>query len=285
MKAVRLVFVALCFLLTPLQTLAWGKVGHEIVGDLAQRQLNPKALVEVKRLLATEPEPTLAGVSTWADSLRESNPELGKKTGRWHYMNYPREGECAFVPARDCPDGNCLIGAINKNFTVLSDKTRSDQERNEALKFLVHFVGDAHQPFHSGYADDKGGNTFQINYQGKAWKPFNNSDSYAAAHPNNWNLHSVWDSLIVESKGLAYREYADVLWKQSPLPFDATKRSDRPAVDWSMESCRILRADKTYPDTHVMKDDYLNKYRATTELRLRQAGARLAAMINFALGR
>ena len=285
MKATRSALIALCFLLAPLQTLAWGKVGHEIVGDLAQRQLNAKAQAEVSRLLAAEPDPTLAGVSTWADSMRESNPDMFKKTARLHYMNYPRGGDCEYVPARDCPDGMCLIAAVNKNFTILSDKTRSDAERTVALKFLVHFVGDAHQPFHAGFADDKGGNTFQINYQGKAWKPFNNSDSYAATHPNNWNIHSVWDSLIVESKGLNSHAYAGVLWKQSALPFDAINRSDRPVVDWSMESCRIVRKDQTYPDSHVMKDDYLKKNRVVVESRLRQGGARLAAMLNYALGR
>ena len=284
MKAIQSVFIALCFLLTPLQTLAWGKVGHEIVGDLAQRQLNAKAQIEVLRLLANEPIPTLAGVSVWADTLRSSDPDLSKKTGRWHYINFPRDGICEFLPVRDCPDGNCVIGAINKNFTILSDKNRSDKERNQALKFLVHFIGDVHQPFHAGYSDDRGGNTFQLNYQGKAWKPFKNSDpfDYRAA---GWNIHGVWDSMIVESKGLGASAYADILSKQSPLAFDDTKRSDRPAVEWALQSCRIIKQDNPYPDSHIIKDDYLNKYRPLQERRLREAGARLAAMINFALGR
>jgi len=285
MKAIQLVCIALCFLLTPLQTLAWGRVGHEIIGDLAQRELNAKAQAEVARLLVAEPVPTLAGVSTWADKLRESDPELGKKTGRWHYVNFPETSNCEYVASRDCTDGNCVIGAINRNFTILSDKTRSDKERTEALKFLVHFVGDAHQPFHASLFDDKGGNTFQISYQGKAWKPFKNSDPYAAKNPSNWNLHSVWDSLIIESRRLDAHAYADILWKQSALPFDPTKRSDRPAVDWSLESCRIIKKDNPYPSKHVMKDDYLDKYRPLVELRLRQSGTRLAAMINFALGK
>ena len=285
MKAIQSSCIALCFLLIPLQTLAWGKVGHEIVGDLAQRQLNPKALVEVQRLLAGEPVATLAGVSNWADTLRASDPELFKKTSRWHYVNFPREGICEFVPPRDCPDGNCVIAAINKNFTILSDKNRSDKERTEALKFLIHFIGDVHQPFHAGYGDDRGGNTFQINYQGKAWKPYKNSDPYAAKNPANWNLHSVWDSLIVESNGHDSHVYSAVLRKQSALPFDETKRSDRPAVEWALQSCRIIRQDGVYPKSNIMKDDYLNKYRPAVERRLREGGAHLAAMINFALGR
>lgn len=284
MKVVHISFIAFFLVLTPLQTLAWGKVGHEITGELAQRQLNPKAQAEVSRLLAAEPMPTLAGVSVWADTIRNTDPELGKKTSRWHYVNFPREGDCEYVPARDCPDGNCVVGAINKNFTIVSDKNRSDKERATALKFLVHFIGDVHQPFHAGYGDDRGGNTFQINYQGKAWKPFKNSDpfNYRSA---GWNLHGVWDSMIVESKGLDAKAYADILWQQPALAFDDTKRSDRPAVEWALQSCRVIKQDNPYPKKNIIKDDYLDKYRPLTERRLREAGTRMAAMINFALGR
>ena len=284
MKATRSALIALCFLLAPLQTLAWGKEGHEIIGNLAQRQINAKAQVEVARLLAGERVPTLAGVASWADELRESDPELAKKTGRWHYVNFKSGDTCDYGPARDCADGNCVIAAINKNFTILSDSKRSVRERNEALKFLVHFVGDVHQPFHASYHDDKGGNEFQINYQGKAWQRLSKPKPGDYV-PSGWNIHSVWDSMIIESKTRDAGAYADVLWKRPALPFDATKRSDRPAVDWAVESCRIMKQENPYPKTHVIKDDYLEKYRPLQEQRLREAAARLAAMINFALGR
>ena len=284
MKATRSALIALCFLLAPLQTLAWGKEGHEIIGNLAQRQINAKAQLEVARLLAGERVPTLAGVASWADELRESDPELGKRTGRWHYVNFKSGDTCDYGPARDCADGNCVIAAINKNFTILSDSKRSVRERNEALKFLVHFVGDVHQPFHASYHDDKGGNEFQINYQGKAWQRLSKPKPGDYV-PSGWNIHSVWDSMIIESKTRDAGAYADVLWKRPALPFDATKRSDRPAVDWAVESCRIMKQENPYPKTHVIKDDYLEKYRPLQERRLREAAARLAAMINFALGR
>lgn len=284
MKAIQSSCIALCFLLAPLQALAWGKEGHEIIGSLAQRQINAKAQAEVSRLLASEAVPTLAGVASWADNLRESDPELGKKTGRWHYVNFSPDSNCDYVPARDCADGNCVIAAINKNFTILSDKNRSDAERNEALKFLVHFVGDVHQPFHASPIDDKGGNSFQVNYQGKAWQRISKPKPGDYV-PSGWNIHSVWDSMIIESKTRDAGAYADILWKQSALPFDETKRSDRPAVDWAVQSCRIMKQDNPYPATHVIKDDYLAKYRPLQERRLREAAARLAAMINFAVGR
>jgi hypothetical protein len=256
---------SLLLILLPAPASAFGPLGHRIIGELAERQLTPTAELQVRQLLANEPEPTLAGVSDWADQLRDTDPDRGKQTARWHYVNFPR-GDCNYAPARDCPDGNCVIAAINRNFLALADRSRSNAERAEALKFLVHFVGDAHQPLHAGYQDDRGGNDFQISYQG-----------------NGWNLHSVWDSLIVDSRHLDADAYADTLMKMSPLPADATRHSDRPAVEWALESCRIVRQADFYPVTHKIDDSYLLSHRPLAEQRLRQAGARLADMINFAL--
>lgn len=257
-------FALLCLSTWPAQ--AWGPDGHRIVGDLAERQLTLKARVEVRRLLIGEPEPTLAGVANWADQLRGSDPELAKKTGRWHYVNFPRESGCRFEAARECPNGECVIAAINRNFLALADRQRPDRERAEALKFLTHFIGDIHQPLHAGYADDRGGNSFQINYQGEGS-----------------NLHSVWDSLIVESRGLEPTAYANALAMRSPLPADPMRRSDRPAVGWAIESCRLVQQSDIYPSEHTIETAYLLGQRAVVEQRLRQGGDRLADMINRAL--
>jgi hypothetical protein len=244
---------------------AFGPLGHRIIGTLAERQLRPEVAGQVAQLLAGEPEPTLAGVANWADELRDADPGRGKTTARWHYVNFPR-GDCAYAPERDCPDGNCVVAAINRNFLALSDRWRSGSERAEALKFLVHFVGDVHQPLHAGYRDDRGGNDFQINYRGQGW-----------------NLHGVWDSLIVDSRRLDGDAYAAVLLKLPPLPVDPSRRSDRPVADWAQESCRIVQASDIYPATHTLTDAYVTAHRGVVEQRLRQAGARLADMINRAL--
>lgn len=265
MPPIRTYLLLVSLICLPPAAQAWGPQGHRIVGELATLELTPAASVQVRHLLVGEPEPTLAGVANWADQLRESDPEMGKKTGRWHYINFPRD-DCSYVPPRDCPDGNCIIAAINRNFLALSDTRRPDAERREALKFLVHLVGDVHQPLHAGYGDDRGGNDFQISYQGAGW-----------------NLHSVWDSLIVKSSGLDAVAYANKLSHEPALPIDPTLRSDRPAVDWALESCRIIKADHLYPDKHFIGDDYLQAHRAEVERRLRQAGNRLASVINFAL--
>ncbi len=254
----------LSLLISPL-ALAWSANGHRIIGALAQERLSPTAQAEVSRLLAVEPVPTLAGVSTWADELRDTDEARAKLTSTWHYMNFPR-GDCSFVPPRDCPDGKCVIAAINRQFLALADHSRPDAERREALKFLVHFVGDVHQPMHAGFADDRGGNDYQVNYQGKGY-----------------NLHSTWDRLILGTRKLEPADYAKLLDAQPALPRDPTRLSDRPAVDWALESCKIMSSADIYPASHVITDDYLLAHRPIEERRLREAGERLADMLNFAL--
>lgn len=247
------------------QAFAWSRDGHAIVGMLAERQLRPAARAEVARLLAGEPDPTLAGVASWADDVRAA--EASGKSAPWHYINF-KAGDCSYVPVRDCPDGNCVIGAINRNFLILSDRARPDAERRDALKYLVHFVGDVHQPLHSTPRDDKGGGDFQVNYQGKGS-----------------NLHKVWDRLILERKKSTPDDHASVLASQPALAPDATRRSNRPAVDWALESCQIVLDGNLYPPSHLIDDAYLDRHAPLAEQRLRRAGDRLADMINRALAR
>lgn len=244
---------------------AWGKPGHRLVAGLADQQLRPAARAEVARLLGPEAAGGLAGVASWADELRETE----RDTRRWHFVSFPT-GQCQYAPARECPDGNCVVGAINRQFLRLADRRRPDTERREALKFLVHFVADVHQPLHSTPVDDRGGNRFQVEVQGKGR-----------------NLHNVWDVLIIEramqSGRLDEAAYGRRLRAQSPLPPDATRRSDRPAADWAEESCRVVRDEGIYPASHRIGDDYLDAQRARVEHRLRLAGNRLADMLNYAL--
>lgn len=261
----RKLIATLLILAFATQALAWSRDGHAIVGSLAERQLHPAARAEVARLLAGEAVPSLAGVAGWADEVREA--ERTGKSAPWHYVNF-KGGDCTYVPARDCPDGKCVIAAINRNFLVLSDGTRPDAERRDALKYLVHFVGDVHQPLHSTPRDDKGGGDFQVNYRGKGS-----------------NLHKVWDRLILERKNATPADHANLLANQPALAPDASRRSDRPAVDWAVESCRIVLDGNLYPSSHVVDDAYLDRHAPLAEQRLRMAGDRLADLINRALAR
>ena len=247
------------------QALAWSRDGHAIVGMLAEGQLRPAARLEVARLLAGEPDPTLAGVAAWADDVRAA--EGPGKSAPSHYVNF-KGGDCSYMPARDCPDGNCVIAAINRNFLILSDHARPDAERRDALKYLVHFVGDVHQPLHSTPRDDKGGGDFQVNYRG-----------------TGSNLHKVWDRLIIERRKSTPADYASALASQPTMAADATRSSDRPAVDWALESCRIVLDGNLYPSGHMVDDAYFDHQAPTVDLRLRLAGNRLADMLNSALAR
>jgi hypothetical protein len=258
-------FILLLLLALPGPGRAWGPQGHRIVGLLAAYELGPAARAEVARLLAGEPEPTLAGVADWADDLRGSDPALAQRTGRWHYVNFPH-GDCQYTPPRDCPDGNCVVAAINRSFLALSDRRRSDGERRDALKFLVHFVADVHQPLHAGYGDDRGGNLFQLNVDG-----------------NGSNLHAAWDSGILQTRHLDAGAYAAQLHSLPPLPHDPTLASNRPAADWAEESCRLVQAPTFYPARHAVDQAWLQAQRPLAEQRLRLAGSRLAALLNHAL--
>lgn len=251
--------------LFPAPASAWSRDGHRIVGHLAAAEMSPQARAEVARLLAGEPDRTLAGISDWADTLRENDAVRGRASAPWHYINFASRS-CRFDPPRDCRNGDCVVGAINRNFLVLSDHKRPSAERRDALKFLVHFVADVHQPLHASPRADKGGNDFQVNLDGRGS-----------------NLHRIWDRNLIERRGLAPHAYASALRRKPPLPHDPTLASTTPAVDWALESCRIVDQSGLYPRKRVIDDAYLDAHRATAERRLREAGSRLAALLNHAL--
>jgi hypothetical protein len=245
---------------------AWSELGHRTVGELADRQLSPEARAEVRRILEGEAVPTLAGVATWADEEREAETPLGQRSYRWHWVNFPKKA-CDYVAERECRNGDCVIEAIRMQQARLANRALPLAERREALKFLAHFVGDVHQPFHAGMGEDRGGNEFQISLRGKGT-----------------NLHSIWDYHLPQSSGFADADaYADHLQRLPALPMDATLASAHPPLQWGLESCRLIYSESLYPPRHRIGEDYLAQHRPLAELRLRQAGARLAALLEQAL--
>lgn len=276
MKTPALILILLVSAL-PAPASAWSRQGHQLVGELAEHDLSPAARREVKLLLAGETDPSLAGIATWADEIRAESREgghaLGERSSRWHYVNFPRGLGCHYVPARDCPDGNCAIGAINTQRAILADRSRPLAERRDALKFLVHFVGDVHQPLHAGYGDDRGGNDFQLQYRGKG----------APKGGQGTQLHGVWDYWMLQSAGLDNAAYTQRLL-QSPVPADSMAGADNPPAEWALESCRLIESEALYPTgRRVIGDAYVDLHRPLAERRIRQAGARLAALLNATL--
>jgi hypothetical protein len=263
--------LALVLGLEPAPARAWGRDAHRVVADLAQDRLRPAARAEVARLLALEPAARLEDVANWADEQRRDGlaDVAGSPTDRRsHFVNF--RGGCEYVPSRDCPDGRCVIAAINRQFLVLSDARRPDGERLIALKMLVHLVADEHQPLHASPVDDHGGNDYQVSLDG-----------------TGSNLHAVWDrTLPARSLADAHRDaagFADELRARPALPADATAQSDRPAVDWALESCRLVRDGGIYPPGHKVDDAYLAAHRGQMEMQLRRAGERLGDMLDYAL--
>ncbi|HZH42833.1 MAG TPA: S1/P1 nuclease, partial [Lysobacter sp.] len=204
----------------------------------------------------------------------------GRRTSRWHYVNFPT-GTCDYVPERDCPNGDCVVGAVERQRAILADRSQPHEARRDALKFLVHFVGDMHQPMHAGNRNDKGGNDFQISLR----TPIE-PEAYARTRYKDGvmgtNLHSIWDYYVLRSLGLELPAYARRL---DALPWPPADTAMSAPAAWSLESCRLIDARKLYPDTHVMQHDYLERMRPLAEQRVRQAAWRLAALLNEVLGR
>lgn len=229
--------------------LAWGTQGHQVIASLADRQLTPAARKEINRLLALEPSQTLASISTWADEHR--NP----KSATWHYVNLPR-GTCTYDADRDCQDGKCVVEAINRQMEVLSSNA-PDDVRLTALKYMVHLVGDVHQPLHAGHKDDRGGNTYQLQ-----------------AFMRGSNLHAVWDSGLIKNLDEDTETMTARLAKRPVMASAAWSASGT-----AQDSCRIVATPGFYPDRLVTMD-YVDNYTPVMEGRLVEAGARLAQILN-----
>ena len=252
-------------LLLPTPAMAWGRTGHRLIARLADAQLSPQAHATLRALLADEADPTLAGIASWADELRDTDPDLGRRSTRWHYVNLAEDG-CEYQAARDCRGDNCLVEAIRKQTAILSDRRNSREQRLQALKFVVHFVGDAHQPLHSGFEHDRGGNDVQVNFNGRGT-----------------NLHSLWDSRLLAANGL---DEDATLRRLRALPAPtARERSLLPktAEQWTEYSCRVVLRPGFYPTRAKLDDRYVQTWMPVLERSLVQAGADLAKVLNTAL--
>lgn len=197
------------FATMPTPSSAWGSAGHQIVATLAERQLTPQAKFEVQRLLAIEPGSTLASVSNWTDERRSP------ATAAWHYVNMPRDSSCQYDVTRDCPDGQCVAGAIKRQRRVLASSA-PDLDRLKALKYLVHFVADVDQPLHAGFADDKGGNRYHLQAFGRGT-----------------NLHALRDSGLINNRPQAVHRHC------SPSSKTRTRtRTEPPRRNWRLQLLR-----------------------------------------------
>ncbi len=232
------------------QVAAWGTQGHQVVAAMAWELLQAPARAEISRLLALEPGETLESLSTWADEHR--NPA----TGPWHYVNFPR-GSCHYTPERDCPDGDCVVAAIERERAIWASNA-NDKTRLKALKYLVHLVADIHQPLHAGYRDDRGGNQFQLR-----------------AFMRGSNLHAVWDSGLLRQLDLDNQALVALLQK---VPVSPAKLHVAMA-EVAEESCRLVASPGFYPQD-LVDQAYAKQYSPVMLARLATAARRLAWMLD-----
>jgi hypothetical protein len=271
-------FVLLLLLAASQAAWGWGTLGHRMVGDIAQRHLAPETSREIARLLAGEREPSLAGIAAWADTLRDRDPARFRATARWHYVNIGDAG-CRYEATHDCPDGRCVVGAIQAQRARLADRRLPLAQRREALEYLVHLVGDVHQPLHAGNRGDKGGNRFQVSLRTDRAPPAFARDRYVDGVLGT-NLHAVWDYELLATAHLDAHAYASTLEARRWAPLDGA----RDPAAWAAESCRIAAAPGFYPASHRMDERDLDARRPLAEQRIHLAGLRLARMLDETLG-
>lgn len=248
----------LCLATAATPAAAWGELGHRLVAALAEQQLAPATRARALALLADDGASDLAAVASWADRVREQ-PEYAWSV-RFHFVNLP--DDCSWDARRDCADDRCIVAALQRFIRTLGDAGQAAAARAEALKFVVHLVADIHQPLHAGHAHDLGGNKHQLSLGG-----------------HGSNLHAVWDRELLASAELGAEAYLARLAQRAPTPAGTLT-----AADWAIESCRLIGTESIYPAQRKIDGRYLDRHRPLAEARLRLAAARLAAVLEQALG-
>jgi hypothetical protein len=260
--------------------LAWWEWGHETVATIAWDNVKPGTRRAISALLAqaprlgtpTCPARTIQQASIWPDCIKGLKDRFNY-ANNWHYQNV---NICKpFDVKAACPDGNCVSSQIERDVRLLKDRKVPVTERVQALMFLVHFVGDLHQPLHAGDHGDLGGNQVKARY-----------GIYAT---DRLNLHSVWDGLLAEraisTPPALTRHYSDA---------ERATMAAGTVTDWSQESWQIAR-DYVYPtvlanpcgptpkERVTLSNDKIDMLVPIVRTQIERGGLRLARLLDEAL--
>jgi len=271
MKARFLMLAASAVALLPSSAFAWGKTGHRVVAAIADTQLSGLARAQIQQLLG--PGESLDEAANWPDEMRSAPGDFWQKTSvPWHYMDFN-----GIIYDHAPPEGDALE-AIEHYAGVLRDPKASLPDKQTALRFVVHLVGDLHQPLHVGREGDEGGGKIKVTFFGKPT-----------------NLHVVWDSSIVDNEQLSFTELAAKLERHTS-PQDIVDSWDVNPRDWVSESAQVR--ERLYADLPRAKKQtgkkkrkgadelpdvsygYIFKFQPVIEEQLQRAGVRLAAYLN-----
>lgn len=242
------------------QALAWGATGHRVAGQIAEEYLSPRARLAVEDVLGVE---SLAQASTWPDFMRADPDEFWQSTANpWHYVTVPPGKEYREVGA---PEQGDAASALDRFTYQLRDAESSAEERALALRFIIHIVGDLHQPLHVGSGADRGGNDVDVTFFGEPT-----------------NLHRLWDSQMIDRRQLSFSEMAEWLAAEiTPEDFRAWSTPD-PLV-WIEESAALR--ERIYPDEDDLGWGYSYEWAHDIDLQLKKAGVRTAAYLNDVFSR
>ncbi|SEN71888.1 S1/P1 Nuclease [Sphingomonas gellani] len=267
---------------------AYWEYGHQTVARIAYANVRPATRARIDRILATAPlldtptcpANTIEGASTWADCVKPLKNAEGKSrfgyAYNWHFQDVNICRPFELVSA--CKDGNCVSAQIEKDVAALRDRRTSAKDRVQALVFLIHFVGDLHQPLHAGEHDDKGGNDVAASYGGYS--------------PARFNLHSIWDGTLAER---AITTGPSLVRRYSPA--EKARIAAGTVTDWSRESYQVARTvvypsafghdpcdGQPAPAKAVLDNVTIERLVPVARLEVERGGLRLAKLLDRALG-
>ncbi len=253
------ILTAMLSLSFPFAVLPWGQKGHDTVAYVAECRLTPDARAAAEDLLDGK---SIVYYANWLDNASHTPEYAYSKT--WHYKNIDADEN--FANAKINENGD-IVSALDSRISVLADTTRSKEDRALALKMVVHLLGDLHQPLHLGHASDLGGNRHEVRF-----------------FKNATNLHSVWDSKLVEAgHKWSYTEWKEQIDRTTPEQENDILRLTTPA-EWAEETYGI--AQEVYRHTPVdmnIEYTYIVEWTPVVEQQLLKGGVRLAKVLNDAL--
>jgi hypothetical protein len=236
----------------------WGQNGHRVTGKIAENHLTKKAKKNIDKLLKGK---SLAFVSTYADEIKSDRKYNSYSV--WHYVNMGLEE--SYEASEKNPEGDLVVG-IDTCIKVLKNEQSSEEDKVFHLKMLIHLIGDLHQPMHIGRKEDKGGNDVQVQWFGQGT-----------------NLHSVWDTKIIEDFNMSYLELAENADQLSKGQIESLQKGS--VVDWVNEVHKITNdvyGSVKAGDKLSYRYSYL--YLETVRTQLQKGGVRLAKVLNDIFG-
>lgn len=240
----------------PAPASAWSQTGHRVTGAIADQHLGPKARAGLKDILGTE---SLSEASTWPDFMRSAPDNFWQKEATpWHYVTIPAGKTHAEVGSP--PQGDA-ISALKKFSATVQNPKAPLADRQLALRFIVHIIGDLSQPLHVGTGTDRGGNDVKVTFFDKPT-----------------NLHAVWDYELVETESLSYTEWTSWLMAAA-TPDQLRIWSSADPQAWLTDSATLR--DQIYPAAPELGYAYVFANRERVRQQLTKGGLRLAAYLNM----